>query len=333
MNAPAAVLTRYPQLRRTGRVITRLPAGTNAAPWLINTAHGPYVLRRLPEYFTVERARFTAAVHDHAARTCGLAPEVLANDDGHLTTEHGTHHYVLTRHAAGNHPRADAATPRQCHSLGAVLGQLHQRLRELPASATVPRQVIPADPTAGVREAAAAHTDPGCPHIRTRRILAAKLRRAQALATADLDELRSLPQALIHGDFYPGNVLVRDDGRISAVLDFDLVRLAPPAYELMRALLYCTQPAGPPAAYAPRVTAFLAGYLGVAPLSHRELATMAALYETTQLLDTYGLAVCDAASPALLGFGHARFALLYWLRRNARALTELAQQAHHHLAT
>ncbi|WP_030592992.1 phosphotransferase [Streptomyces anulatus] len=330
MNAPAAILARYPQLPHSGQVITRLPAGTNTAPWLISTTHGRYVLRRLPEYFTPERARFTAAAHDHAARTSGLAPAVLSNNDGHLTTEHGTHHYLLTRHAAGNHPHTDAATPSQCHDLGTVLGRIHQHLRELPVPATAPRQAIPADPTAGIRAAAAAHAGPDCSHRHARRLLAAKLRRAQALTTADLDELRSLPQALIHGDFHPGNVLVLDDNRISAVLDFDLARLAPPAYELLRALLYCTQPAGPPTVYAPRVIAFLTGYLDVAPLSHRELTTMTALYETTQLLDTYGLAVCDSAPPALLSFGHARFALLYWLRRNARTLTGLALQAHHH---
>ncbi len=60
----------------------------------------------------------------------------------------------------------------------------------------------------------------------------------------DLVVLRALPVALVHGDFHPGNVLTVD-GRVSAVLDVDLARLAPPAYELARALLYCTHPAGP----------------------------------------------------------------------------------------
>lgn len=73
------------------------------------------------------------------------------------------------------------------------------------------------------------------------------------------------------------------------------------------------------------------GYLAAAPLSRHELATMAWLYETTQILDTYGLAVCEGVSPGLLAFGHARFALLYWLRRNAEILTGLALQAHQNL--
>lgn len=51
------------------------------------------------------------------------------------------------------------------------------------------------------------------------------------------------------------------------------------------------------------------------------------------ILDTYGLAACEGASPGLLAFGHARFALLYWLRRNAEILTKLALQAHQNLTT
>ncbi|WP_462188990.1 MULTISPECIES: hypothetical protein [unclassified Frankia] len=74
------------------------------------------------------------------------------------------------------------------------------------------------------------------------------------------------------------------------------------------------------------MTAFLAGYLAVCPLSQHELATMVPLFETTQIIDTFGLAVCDSATPALLAFGHARFALLYWLHRNAAALTLFALQ-------
>lgn len=327
MTELAAVLCRYPQIPRAGRVVTRMTGGSNTAPWLITTKNDSYVLRRLPEHLGPKRARFAAAVHDHAARTTDVVPAVVANRDGDLVTEHTGHQYLLVQCALGSPLPQSAPTPAQSRRLGDVLGRLHRRLRELPAPAGAPRQRVPTDLAAGIRAAAAAHEHPGCPHRSTRRVLAVKLRRAQALRTGDLVVLRALPVALVHGDFHPGNVLTVD-GRVSAVLDFDLARLAPPAYELARALLYCTHPAGPASVYAPRVTAFLTGYLAAAPLSLHELATMAELYETTQILDTYGLAVCKGASPRLLAFGHVRFALLYWLRRNAEILTELALRVH-----
>jgi Ser/Thr protein kinase RdoA (MazF antagonist) len=332
MTATLAVLERYPQIPRAGRVVTRMAGGANTAPWLITAQNGRFVLRRLPNYLGPARARFAAAVHDHAARTLDVVPAVLANNNGDLITEHTDHRYLLTQRARGNPLPQDPPTPAQCRRLGDVLGRLHQRLQEMPLPAETPRQRVPADLTAGLRAAAAAHEHPGCRHRSARQALAVKLRRAQALRAAELAVLRELPVALVHGDFHPGNIL-GVDGRVSGVLDFDLVRLAPPAYELARALIYCTHPAGAASVYAPRVTAFLTGYLTVVPLSRHELATMAELYETTQILDTYGLAVCEGAAPGLVAFGHARFALLYWLHRNACVLTDLAVQVHRDLAT
>ncbi|MGQ0773155.1 MAG: phosphotransferase [Pseudonocardiales bacterium] len=325
----AAVLHRYPQVATTTPVITRMPGGANTAPWLVTGPAGGFVLRRLPGYLSPERARFAAAVHDHAAGALEVVPAVLANDTGDLVTEHGGHRYLLTRRAPGTPLGQHVPTPARCHELGAVLGRLHQRLREMPLPADAPRQRISADVTAGIRAAAAAHAR--CDHRSARQILGVKLRRAAALRPENLAVLRDLPVALVHGDMHPGNILTVG-GRVSGILDFDLTRLAPPAYELARALLYCIHPAGPSTVYGPRVGAFLTDYLAVSPLRRHELATMAQLYETTQILDTFGLAACDDATPALLAFGHARFALLYWLRRDSHALTALALQAHQALA-
>jgi homoserine kinase type II len=304
-----------------------MTGGANTAPWLITTPTGRVVLRRLPDYLARERARFAAAVHDHTARTLDIVPAVLANDEGDLVTEHAGHGYLLAHRAPGTPFVQGVPTPARGHELGEVLGRLHQSLRQMPLPAEAPVQRIPVDVPAGIRAAAAAHERPGCEHRSVQRMLAVKLRRAESLAPENLAALRNLPLTLVHGDVHPGNILTIG-GRVSGVLDFDLVRLAPPAYELARALLYCIRPAGPVAVYGPNATAFLAGYLAVSPLSSHELATMAELYETTQILDTFGLAVCDSATPKLLAFGHARFALLYWLRRNRCALTVLALQVH-----
>jgi homoserine kinase type II len=327
MTVPAAVLDRYPPTRRGTQSVTRLAGGATTAPWLITSSAGRHVLRELPGYLAAPRAQLAAAVHAHAAHTLAVVPQAIANDAGDLITQHAGARYMLTRYAPG-HPLPPHAPPLGlCRQLGEVLGQLHQRLRQLPAHSATPRQRIPADPAAGILAAAAQHTHPHCQHRDARRVLAAKLRRARALRPQDLAVLRALPATPIHGDFHPGNVLTIDD-RVSGVLDFDLTRLAPPGYELMRALIYCTHPAGPPEIYAPRVSAFLTGYLTTSPLSAHELATMTALFETTQILDTYGLDQCVDADLGLLAFSQARFSLLYWLHRNARALTDLALRTH-----
>ncbi|MGH3825088.1 MAG: phosphotransferase, partial [Pseudonocardiaceae bacterium] len=193
---------------------------------------------------------------------------------------------------------------------------------QVPAAGLRPWQL--AGPGA-VREALRAHDRPGCRHPAARRVLQVKLAYAQAIPTSLRAQLNALDRQVIHGDVYPGNILLTSTGAV--FIDFDLARWAPPAYELIRALIYCTHPTGGPHAYRERVAAFLSGYLTTRPLTDLEIATMVELYRAVQILDPYGLHACENAPDSLLGFGHARFALLYWLTRHGADLTTLAHRA------
>jgi Ser/Thr protein kinase RdoA (MazF antagonist) len=154
-----------------------------------------------------------------------------------------------------------------------------------------------------------------------------KLAYAQAIPVRVRTCLNGLDRQVIHGDVHPGNILLT--GTRLVFVDFDLARSAPPAYELLRTLIYCIHPAGPPEAYRDRATAFLSGYLTVRPLTDHQIATMVELYRTVQILDPYGLPACENAQESLVGFGHARFALLYWLTCHGAGLTALARHTRH----
>lgn len=122
------------------------------------------------------------------------------------------------------------------------------------------------------------HDHGACAHPTARQALAAKLRCAEALSGTVPETLASLPQQVIHGDVHPGNVLAsRSPGTCGiSLIDFDRTRYAPPAYEVMRALLYCVKRSGSRSAFEGRAEAFLGGYLAAGPLSGREIETMAA---------------------------------------------------------
>jgi aminoglycoside phosphotransferase (APT) family kinase protein len=66
----------------------------------------------------------------------------------------------------------------------------------------------------------------------------ARIRRPAAEAGAALDhsDLAARPMQIIHGDWHPGNLIMRD-GAVAAVLDFDSARYAPPLVELANGLL------------------------------------------------------------------------------------------------
>ncbi|MDQ1249453.1 MAG: homoserine kinase type [Actinomycetota bacterium] len=331
MNALSEVLDRYTVTAGTGRGMRPLDGGATTKPRLVTTRAGRFVLRRLPEYLEPDRARFAATVQRHAATTMTQVPAVIATRKGDLVTEVAGNWYMLTAHVPGS-ITPGVPSPSQCQYLGDVLGRLHTTLATATLPSVVPRQVLPADPTSGICQAIAAHEWSGCGHPTVRQVLRAKLRRAQALNPDDLDTLRALPHRVIHGDIHPGNILTSADV-VTGIVDFDLARLAPPTYELLRAMVYCLHPAGPVAVYGPRARAFLTGYLNQATVTRREIATMTSLYEATQILDCHGLDVCINPSPDLIKFGHARYALLYWLRHNRADLTHLAldvYDAHDH---
>lgn len=316
---------------RSATTLSLAPAGAGRA-WLVGTPAPRYVLRRLPPGITIARARFVTAVHHHAARE-GCAPLLLANQEGESLTLHSGQYFQLVQYVESRWNRHAIPGPPACTELGLALGRLHNALTGLSPGAAEPRLAFPADYGAALRAACAAHDHDACPHRTARQALAAKLRRAEALSRTVLDALASLPQQVIHGDVHPGNILVSPSpGTTSAsprisMIDFDRARYAPPAYEVMRALIYCVRPSGPLSAFAGRASAFLDGYLTARPLSNLEIETMAVLYETVQVLDTYGLDTCLDASGSALSFGEARFALLYWLRRYGSAVVGMARQA------
>ena len=167
--------------------------------------------------------------------------------------------------------------PRACAELGLALGRLHGALAGLSAPAAGPHLALLADPGAALRAAYAAHDHGACAHTTARQALAAKLRCAEALSGTVLETLASLPQQVIHGDVHPGDVLAsRSPGTCGiSLIDFDCTRYAPPAYEVMRAPLYCVKPSGSRSAFEDGAEAFLGGYLAAGPLSGREIETMA----------------------------------------------------------
>ncbi|MPZ89853.1 MAG: phosphotransferase [Nitriliruptorales bacterium] len=323
---PPAVLAQYPQLRGAA-TIQALSPDAAATGWLVRSRQGRFTVRGFPRHLDHGRAHRVAAVQQHVAQSSSLAPTVIGNEDGNLVTSHQGSAFIAAEHIEGTCDPQVVPRRRLCEDLGRTLGLLHRCLRACPivVAPTARTQVNTDDPVAGIRAALHHHQLPGCPHPQIRQTLAKKLRRAQRLSRARLARYDTLPHALIHGDFHLGNVVTVKD-RVVAVIDFDLVRWAPPGYELVRGLLYCVKPTGGPNVFEERLRAFLASYLSAHSLAPEELASMVGLFEAVQTLDAHGLDRCANASDALLRFGQARFALLNWLDRHGPLITALASQ-------
>jgi Ser/Thr protein kinase RdoA (MazF antagonist) len=318
---PLSVLMRYRHLGHVSRV-EPLRRGFGTEKWLVSVPAGDFVFRHFPPSFFPDRGRFVAFVQQHAA-DAGLAPRVVENDVGDLTTIQHEHVFMLAPYVAGSCSSGAARTEHLCAELGLTLGRLHQTLVGLRPAAIAPRLALPADPTAPIREAISRH-GASCAHTSARRILRDKLARAQRLAGPVLNRHRVPSQSIIHGDFHRPNVVVSRGG-VAGVIDFDLARVCPPGYELVRGLLYCTKGKTTDLeVFTHRARAFLEGYFAARTLASEELAEMVGLFRTVQVLDVHGLDRCETASRGFLCFGEERFRLLRWIEAHGQLVTELA---------
>nr|WP_318010910.1 phosphotransferase [Deinococcus multiflagellatus] len=179
-------------------------------------------------------------------------------------------------------PRA-ALTPAHAAALGEFLAQLHAQL-----PATVAFEVPPLAPPApvartterleAVRAAILARPTPDevdrWALVRTEQRLT-HLRTGPRPDPAPADTRPALPHRFLHGDYHDGNVFFQA-GQPAALIDWEQTRLAPRAWEIVRALHLSL------GLQADLGRSFLAGYRTRQPLSHEELQAGADLYATLQ---------------------------------------------------
>jgi len=155
-------------------------------------------------------------------------------------------------------------------------------------------------------------------------------------SSARVNELRfaSWKRQIVHGDWHPGNLLF-SDRRIVAVVDFDSIRVAPPATDLANGMLQFSivgdrpNPADWPAHFdRGRVLEFLAGYREVIRLSERKRYGLVDLMIESMIAE----AVLPVAATGSFG-QHSGLDFLQmilrktqWLRRHRRELREAMLQ-------
>lgn len=92
------------------------------------------------------------------------------------------------------------------------------------------------------------------------------------------DAFASLPAQVIHGDFYPPNLLCNEDGEIVAVLDWEFATVRPRIWDLTRALAFTFLGVHGEPADHDAARRCVAAYATVQPLADGEVAAGIALY-------------------------------------------------------
>jgi homoserine kinase type II len=198
-----------------------------------------------------------------------------------------------------------AVTPDDGRRVGEALARLHQ------AGTSAPRSLgrfEPADLRVRLERIARA-SEP---------LLASQAAPLEAkLSTWEARRDPALPRGLIHGDLFRDNVLWQEDGRISALLDFESASDGPLAYDLMVTILaWCFKDTLDVAI----ARAIAAGYASVRPLTTSERrgllaeGAIAAIRFTVTRLTDDALRALETGRPPRADKDYRRFLLrLDWL--------------------
>jgi homoserine kinase type II len=244
--------------------------GVSNSNWLVDTSGvdgsgARYILTMYERRIDLADLPFFLDLLDHlAAKGCPV-PRTIHDRDGASFRMIGEKAVALIEFLPG--VSVDQPTPAQARNVGRVLAEMHLAAADFPASrandlgiATSARVLA----ACGVERLAA--IDPDLP-------------RTIAVA-ADLAARwpQDLPQAVIHSDLFPDNVLMRG-ARVSALIDFYFACSDAMAYDLaVTHAAWSFDSAG--AAYDAAVgEALLAGYESVRPLTGAERAALPVLAE------------------------------------------------------
>jgi Ser/Thr protein kinase RdoA (MazF antagonist) len=254
-----------------------LTAGNRRAPKVIVTADkGVFLLKRRPRgRDDLERVTFAHAVQQHLAQRSFPVTSLLATADGQMTALSLENHiYEFFCFVAGTRYDGSVQDTREA---GRQLALFHKHLADFPArdehspwcfhdSALVRRhlKLISSDKrTESGRRMQAV----------TQELL---LRYDKSSVRVNQVGFGSWKRQLVHGDWHPGNLLFSDH-KIVAVVDFDSMRVAPPATDLANGMLQFSiianrpNPAEWPAHFdRDRILQFVAGYQEVIKLSERK---------------------------------------------------------------
>jgi Ser/Thr protein kinase RdoA (MazF antagonist) len=246
-------------------------AGSSRAPKAkVVTDSGAFLLKRLaPSRTNLDRLRFQHQVIQHLSEAGFPVAEVQRSRLNQTIAERGSHYYELSRWIDGHRYHY---CPKEAKASGSAMAAMHDLLSPLKKDA--PRRRGYHD-RRDVAQALVAMAEeyPGDSYERIADLLRVARRSVRP-------HWATLPMAVVHGDWHPGNLLMGTD-RVAAVIDLESACLEPRVSDLANGLLQFSlnRIAGSPVASWPVASdltllgSLLAGYQLVArePLKQVEL--------------------------------------------------------------
>jgi len=344
----AEVLSRYDL--GAIRQVKSLSAGNKRSPkMVVISERGKFLLKRRPKgKDDLYRVAFAHAVQTHLAKKAFPVTSLRATcDENNTILQLNNHIYELFKFVSG--ARYDGSAEATIDA-GRQLAKFHQHLADF-ACQWKPLRGSFHDSTTVRRYLKAIGTDDSdaagrdlLPHLAQGKNTGSK-KKLQKTAEMLMDLYNSStirvnqlgfdswPEQVVHGDWHPGNMLF-SDRKLSAVLDFDSVRIAPKATDLANGMLQFSivgdrpNPADWPAYLdQAKLVQFLSGYREVIELSSNEVDSLLDLMIETIIAE----AVLPIATTGFFGnLSGGEFLNMIqrkadWIDKNRDTLTEATQ--------
>ncbi|MEX1102616.1 MAG: phosphotransferase, partial [Dehalococcoidia bacterium] len=247
---------------------------------------GPRFLRFIRKERVAERVLVEHRVMQHAA-TAGIPVPLPQVVDGHPFVRVASSLVQLYPWVEGRHA---GPSPEDAYALGAMEAATHLALVDFADSAML------AVGSAGRADWDTEHAiqvlsriddliryypSPGETQLHIQEQLRFQLQLLESSEPRSPSDFSSLQPLVCHGDYHSRNVLLGPEGNVSAVVDWEIASLVPPAFELIRALSFSgyLEP--------PLLDAYLRGYASHRRLSPEECALGVELWWQRRLHGTW----------------------------------------------
>ncbi len=272
---------------------------------LITLQTGQVVLRPVMFASQIQRLLYDEAFTNYLSRQGFPARRLLRTQKGSLTCSAGGQKYVLAQFIAGSVVSSSEPllTLDQIAEAAITLARLHALATDYdgPKSLRLPLTSTKSS-YALTRVAQALAERPVWSSFDE--VAAEVVRRKLEFIAKEPFELQPFLheyRLVNHGDYHPGNIVFRDDGRIAAVLDFELCAELPRVWDLAWALTWIGQERRTEAfagkMIPSRLSHFLTAYNAVNPLSKAEQSSLALVCRSACFHSNYILDKVYAGKP------------------------------------
>ncbi|UCF42415.1 MAG: phosphotransferase [Planctomycetota bacterium] len=217
--------------------VKHLTAGSKRAPkMVIISEQGKFLLKRRPKgKDDLYRVNFAHAVQTHLASKDFPVTNLVATRDQNDTVLQLNHHiYELFQFVTGY--RYDGSAEATIDT-GRQLARFHQHLTDFANQSNLPKGSFH-DSNIVRRHLRTTGTQKGVTPAKKLQQTAEALMVLYNASSVRVSELGfdSWPQQIVHGDWHPGNMLF-NEGKLTAVLDFDSVKVAARVTDLANGML------------------------------------------------------------------------------------------------